>query len=194
MKKKIYKIAGVIIGIALTSVIIIGSFIIIEGKKTYTEEVDYLIVLGARLYGDVPSPSLLERLKVAHTYLEEHGNVKVVVSGGQGSNELVSEAYAMRKYLVDNGISEDRIILEDRSTSTFENLSYSLDKIREIDKSEDLEILIASNSYHIFRSKLIAGRLGVKAYGLPASIPQSVVVKSYAREYFAVVKSLVFDR
>ncbi|NLI89570.1 MAG: YdcF family protein [Epulopiscium sp.] len=194
MKKRIYKLAGVVIGLALTSVIIIGSFIIIEGKKTYTEEVDYLIVLGARLYGDVPSPSLLERLKVAHTYLEEHEDAKVVVSGGQGSNELVSEAYAMRKYLVDNGISEDRIILEDRSTSTFENLSYSLDKIRETDEREGLKILIASNSYHIFRSKLIAGRLGAEAYGLPAPIPQSVIIKSYAREYLAVIKSLIFDR
>ena len=86
--------------------LVIESLIIIEGKRISTEKVDYVIVLGARLYGDIPSPALLERLKIAKGYLLENREVKVVVSGGQGSNEDIAEAYAMEKYLVDNGIEK----------------------------------------------------------------------------------------
>lgn len=194
MGKIIYKAVAVIISIVLSSIIIIEGFIMINANKTETEEVDYLIVLGARLYGDKPSPSLLERLKVATKYLEANKEIKVIVSGGQGLDEDVSEAYAMRKYLLDKGITQDRIILEDQSTNTFENLRLSLDKIREIDNTENIKILIATNKYHIFRSKLLARRLGMIPYGLPAKIPPTVVLKSYGREYFAVIKSLLYDQ
>ena len=194
MGKIIYKGIVVIVSIFLSSVIIIEGLIIIDANKTETEEVDYLIVLGARLYGARPSPSLEERLKVATQYLEENKEIRVVVSGGQGPDEDVSEAHAMREYLIARGINEGRIIFEDKSTNTFENLSLSLGKIREKDNRENIKVLIATNKYHIFRSKLLARRLGMIPYGLPAKIPPTVVLKSYIREYFAVIKSLLYDR
>lgn len=117
-----------------------------------------------------------------------------MVSGGQGSNEDIAEAYAMEKYLVDNGIEKSRIIIEDKSTSTFQNLRLSLDKIREVDDKENIKILIASNKYHIFRSKLLAKRLGLIPYGLPAKTPPIIIFKSYIREYFAVIKSFFLDK
>ncbi len=179
--------------IILISFIIIESLIIIEGRAISDKKVDYVIVLGARLYGDKPSPALLERLKVAKEYLIENEDVKVVVSGGQGSDEYISEAQAMQKYLVDHEVKKDRIIVEDQSTTTFENLKMSLDKISEVDDQENIKLLIATNRYHVFRSKLLAKRLGVNAYGLPAKIPPTVIVYSYIREYFAVIKSCFFD-
>lgn len=194
MKTIIYKIIGIVILIILISFIIIEILIINEGRKTTQEEVDYLIILGARLYGSIPSPSLQERLKVAREYLIKNENTKVVVSGGQGINEDIPEAHAIERYLVDKGIKRDRIIVEDRSTSTFENLSFSLDKIKEVDSREDIRVLIATNRYHIFRSKLIAKRLGMTPFGLPADIPPTTLLKSYIREYFAVIKSFLFDR
>lgn len=194
MKKIMLKTMVILITMVLISFLVIESLIIIEGKRISTEKVDYVIVLGARLYGDIPSPALLERLKIAKGYLLENKEVKVVVSGGQGSNEDIAEAYAMEKYLVDNGIEKSRIIIEDKSTSTFQNLRLSLDKIREVDDKENIKILIASNKYHIFRSKLLAKRLGLIPYGLPAKTPPIIIFKSYIREYFAVIKSFFLDK
>ena len=194
MKKIIYKIFIFLGIIVLTSFLIIEGLIFIEGSKKTIEKVDYVIILGARLYGDIPSPALLERLEVAKDYLIENKDVKVVVSGGQGIDEYIPEAQAMEKYLVDSGIENNKIIVEDKSTSTFENLQFSLNKVKDIDNNENLKVLIATNRYHIFRAKFLAKRLGMNPYGLPAKIPLSIIVQSYIREYFAVIKSLIFDK
>lgn len=194
MKASVYKLIIIMVLVFLCSVVIIEGLIIIEGNKKQSEEVDYLIILGARLYGKIPSPALLERLKVASEYLKDHKDVKIVVSGGQGLDEDIPEALAMSKYLKDDGIEADRIIIEDKSTSTFENLKFSLDRIRETDNRDNIKVLIATNKYHVFRSKLLAKRLGMVPYGLPAKIPPTVVLSSYIREYFAVIKSFFYDR
>lgn len=194
MKKLLFVISITIAVAILLSFVLIEGLILYDGHRTTSENVDYVIVLGARLYGSQPSPALLERLKVAKDYLMENNDVKVVVSGGQGANEDIPEAHAMERYLVLNGIDKDRIIIEDESTSTFENLVLSLDKIRELDNKKDIRLLIATNKYHIFRSKFIAKRLGMVPYGLPAKIPPTIILQSYIREYFAVIKSLVFDK
>lgn len=194
MNKKLINLLTIIFIIFLISFVIIEGLIFYHGRKGPIDNVDYVIVLGARLYGEIPSPALVERLKVAKEYLIDNEDVKVVVSGGQGANEHVSEAFAMKKYLVDNGIEKSRIIMEDKSTSTFENLKFSLDEIRKVDNREDLTVLIATNKYHIFRSKLLANRLGLKTYGLPAKIPPTIILHSYIREYLAVIKSFLFDR
>ena len=194
MKKVLIRATAIILSIFAISFLFIESLILVEGNKTATEEVDYIIILGARLYGSIPSPALLERLKAAEKYLNENADLKVVVSGGQGSDEHITEALAMAQYLMDKGIESNRIIIEDKSTNTFENLKMSLDSIRQNDNREDLKILIVTNKYHIFRSKLLAKRLGVIPYGLPAKIPPTIVLHSYIREYFAVLKSFLFDK
>lgn len=194
MKKIIYRILTVLIMMGLVSFTIIEGLILIEGNKKSENKVDYVLVLGARLYGSVPSPALLERLKVATDYLTENKDVKVVVSGGQGEDEYIPEAQAMKEYLVNNEIEEDRIIIEDKSTSTFENLQFSLDIIREFDDKEDLDVLIVTNKFHMFRAKFLAKRLGMNPHGLPAKIPPTIVIQSYIREYFAVIKSFIFDK
>lgn len=179
--------------VVLLSFLLIEGFIIKEGKKIENVEVDYVIVLGARLYGDMPSPALSERLIIAAQYLDSYPHVPVVVSGGQGPGEYVTEAFAMEEYLIDRGISQNRIIQENQSTNTFENLKFSLENIRQKDQREDLKVLIVSNDFHLFRAKMLARRLGVKPYGLPAKTPPSIVARSYVREYFAVIKSFLFD-
>lgn len=194
MKKVMFKITAALAIVFIVFFIIIESIIIMEGRSMKKEKVDYVIVLGARLYGSTPSPSLLERLKAAKEYLIENEDVKVVVSGGQGANEDIPEAHAMKKYLIDNGIENSRILVEDKSTSTFENLKMSLDKIKEVDDRENIKVLISTNRYHIFRSKLLAKRLGMIPFGLPAKIPPTTIIRSYIREFFAVIKSFLFDR
>lgn len=195
MKKTIYRMIAILIIIGLTSFIIIEGLIFIEGRKEEeTNEIDYVIVLGARLYGEIPAPALEERLNAAIEYLTENEDVRVVVTGGQGENEDIPEAGAMAKYLVDHGIDESRIIIEDQSTTTFENLEFSLEILKEIHDEKNLKVLVVTNDYHLFRSKFLAERLGMEAYGLPAQTPSSIVVQSYIREYLAVLKSFIFDR
>ena len=184
----------VLIAFLFFSFLIIETLILPEGKKKEDKEADYLIVLGARLYGDIPSPALLERLKTARDYLIDHEEAKVIVSGGKGSDEKIAEAVAMEKYLIEEGIKADRIIIEDQSTSTFENIKFSKEKIKEVEKIENIDLLLVTNKFHIFRAKLIAKRLGIKAYGLPAKIPPSIIIPSYIREYFAVIKSFLLDK
>jgi len=184
----------VLLGAAIISFIIIEGLIFIEGSKTPAAAADYVIVLGARLYADVPSPALMTRLEAAADYLAEHKNVKVIVTGGQGADEKIPEARAMARYLQEKGIEAGRIIIEDKSTSTFENLKYSLAKIKEIDQKEKPDVLIVTNRHHIFRAKFLARRTGMNPEGLPTAIPPTIKIQSYIREYFAVIKSFIFDR
>ncbi|MFY9214058.1 MAG: YdcF family protein [Tissierellaceae bacterium] len=195
MKLNLFKVLFILIVIGLASFLTIEGLIFLEANRDPNiDKVDYVIVLGARLYRDTPSPALLERLKVANEYLKEHKDVEVIVSGGQGHDESIPEAEAMKRYLVNNGIEENRIIMEDESTNTFENLKYTRDIIRGLDEKEDYRVLIVTNKFHLFRAKFLAKRLGMVPYGLPARIPPSVIVQSYIREYFAVIKSFIFDR
>lgn len=191
--KKLKEIIKILIILSIISFILIEGLIIVNGNIKDIDDVDYMIILGARLYGEVPSPALSERLKVAEVYLKDNPHIKVIVSGGQGPDEYISEALAMERYLINRGINKNRIIVEDTSTSTYENISNSLGIIKQVDGVENPRVLLVTNRFHVFRSRLLANRLGAKAYGLPAEVPPSIVVTQYIREYFAVIKSFIFD-
>ena len=90
-----------------------------------------MIILGARVYGEKPSESLVERIKKASEFLQKNNSVKVIATGGKGSNEKISEALAIKRELLKLGISEERIILEDKSRNTIQNFEFSLKKIKE---------------------------------------------------------------
>ena len=92
-----------------------------DGDREY----DYIIVLGAAVHGDTPSLSLVERMSAARDYMQTHPQTIAIVSGGQGSDENISEAEAMTAWLTDKGIDKSRIIAEDKATSTLENLENS---------------------------------------------------------------------
>lgn len=191
MKKILIKVIKWLIVVGIVSFVLVEGLIIYTGNQKHNEDVDYLIVLGAGLYGEVPSPVLKTRLNVASAYLLEHDDVFVIVSGGQGLNEHITEAEAMAKYLWNEGVEADRIIMENQATSTFENLKYSLEMVEEL---KDVKVGIVTNKFHMFRSMMLAKRLGLDGVGFPSEIPPSIVVKSYLREYFAFFKSFIFDR
>ncbi|MDY0236524.1 MAG: YdcF family protein [Gudongella sp.] len=180
-------------------IVIVSYFVIVHNLIQYEahnypdSSADYLIVLGARLYGDIPSPSLRDRLDIAIDNLKQYPNTKVIVSGGQGDDEWISEAAAMKKYLIEKEIESGRIIVESESTNTLENIRFSLEKIKEQESNNDFSIIVVTNKYHIFRAKFLAKRVGLRVRGLPAEIPPTVVIPSYFREYFAVLKSAIFD-
>uniref|UniRef100_UPI00405742FD YdcF family protein n=1 Tax=Acetatifactor sp. TaxID=1872090 RepID=UPI00405742FD len=149
---------------------------------------DYLIVLGAQWKPSGPSYVLQKRLDAAVAYLQENPETLVIVSGGQGSNEPISEAEGMKYYLTQAGIAEDRIIMEDKSTSTYENLIFSADFL---DKEND-KVVLVTNNFHVFRAVKIAekqgycGIEGLSAPSYPALVPNNLL-----REFFCVVKDFV---
>ncbi len=149
-----------------------------------------LIVLGAKVNGRTPSLMLRGRLEVAFDYLQAHPNAVCIVSGGQGSDEACSEAEAMAEYLIAKGIPAERILLEDRSTSTFENIQYSLEIIREKGLSENLAI--ATQEFHQYRAATLARRAGAQSVGaVTCASPLHLLLCYWVRECAAICRLLI---
>ena len=128
---------------------------------------DYVIVLGCAVYGTEPSLAMRERCAAAAAYLLENPECKAIVSGGQGSGEAISEAEAMAGLLISAEIAPERILLEDRATSTLENLEFSR-QLAGFDPKAD-RIVICSSEYHLYRAAKSAERLfGAAAETIPA--------------------------
>lgn len=169
-------------------------FFIIEGlicsgfKNNKEVELDYLIVLGAQLKENGPSRVLQMRLDKAYDYLTEHENTLVIVSGGKGYDEPCAEAEGMSRYLIEKGIDPKRIIKEDKSKDTFQNIAYSS---AFIDKTRD-KVGVVSNNFHIFRAVSLAKHAGyINVIGIPAPSEVFMLPNNMLREFFGVLKDFV---
>jgi len=156
-----------------------------------TEEVDYLIVLGAKVNGDRPSAMLRYRLDEAIKYYDEHPTTTIVVTGGQGPDEDYPEAHVMKNYLLEFNVPENKIIVEDKSTSTFENLLNTREII-----GDDNSIGVVTNNFHIYRSSMICYRVFEKKCEMQSArnYDGTPGVYSLLREPFALYKSYFVDR
>ena len=151
------------------------------------EQVQYMVVLGAKVRNDGPSVSLWDRIYGARDYLEEHPEVIAIVSGGQGADEPMTEAQAMYDELIALGIDPDRVWLEERATSTWENLNFSLDLIREKTGQRPDKLGVLSSEYHLFRASLFADACGVEFVGIPARTTKiSLRINYFMREVAGV--------
>ncbi|WP_195940311.1 YdcF family protein [Romboutsia sp. 1001713B170131_170501_G6] len=152
------------------------------------KNIDYIIVLGSGLIGDRVPPLLKSRLdKGIDIYKDQkdRGNLpKIIVSGGQGPDELVSEAYAMKKYLISQGINNEDIIAEDKSTTTYENMKFS--KLI-MDKSDNYNCIFVTNNYHVFRASIFARKVGLKANGVGAPTAFYFLPSALIREFIAIL-------
>lgn len=156
---------------------------------------DYIIVLGCGVNGTVPSLLLRERIDAAYEYLSAHPDVICVVSGGQGPGEEITEAECMFRELTALGIDPQRIWLEDRSTSTAENLTFSKAVIESHTGAVPTEVGIVSGEYHLFRASLMAEDLGFTPYGIPATTGWFTLrVNYFLREVAGVWYYLIFGR
>lgn len=184
----------IILIVAALAIIALEVPIIFDASTDDDAEATYVIVLGAGLNGSAPSLSLQERLIAAAEYLAQYPDSIAVVSGGQGAGEDISEAEAMRRWLENSGIAPDRIIMEDKSTSTKENLSFSLELILEREDGEMPEKLaIVSSEYHLCRAKMIARDLGIEPRGVAAKTSLTFIrINYFFREAFALALYLVF--
>ncbi|PIC62887.1 vancomycin resistance protein [Sporosarcina sp. P13] len=186
------------IGVVIVVLLAIGIWLfwMIPGERIHKAQqfkadgtYDYAVILGAKVNGEVPSLSLRYRLEEALAYANRYPNVKFVLSGGQGLDEDISEAEAMYRYLTLNGVAVERLILEDQSTSTYENLLYSQELLPEV-----AGVTIISSDFHLARARFLARQIGWDADVVAAKTPEVVKMKVLVRERFALFKTWVFRK
>jgi len=153
-------------------------------RADYTEDV--LIVLGAGVRGEEVSLHLAHRLDRAATYLADNPRALVIVTGGLGNRASITEAEAMERYLLAKGVAPERIIQENQSTSTYENLAFSRDILYKY-FPEGFRAALITNDFHIYRAIRTSRRVGIYAYGIGAPTPLFSLPINYLREMLAVV-------
>ena len=163
----------------LVLLLVLESFVLSGMVQTAPAGLDYLIVLGARVNEDGPSPALHKRLNAAAAYLEANPQTIVIASGGQGSDEPMSEAQCIFEELVRRGVAADRILLEDQSAATVENIAFSKELISNMDAS----VGIVTNNYHVWRAMHIAQGAGLThVYGISAEYTGNTLFHYMVRE------------
>lgn len=191
---KIFKVLTCIVLICFS----ILEALIITYPKCKTEDSDYILVLGAGLNnGKTPSLTLQGRLDAALKCINQYKNTGyIVVSGGKGDDEHLSEAMAMSTYLLNKGVKKERIIIEDKSRDTNENFKYSKEKIEEHSGKpiDEVNVKIVTTDFHAFRSSILAKKNQyVNFENYSSNTVWYLIPVMYTREAFALVKSIVFD-
>ncbi len=184
MKSIIIKLLLLFIGLYVLALIVEANT-----NSTYdeTKSYDYLVIPGS-LMNDDGSPSLMmeQRIDAAEQIIDDNPEITIVASGAQGSNEVMTEAQAIKNELNKRGY-QNEILLETKATSTFENLKYSKE-------FTDGQVVIISQQFHLFRIKILLKRLDLNWDVARAENEYLLPLQPFYREPFAIVKSFVFDR
>ncbi len=168
---------------ALALLIALECLVVSGMHATAPAGMDYLIVLGASVYQDGPSPALTRRLNAVMAVLDDHPDAKIIASGGQGANEPISEAQCIRDELVKRGVDPARILMEDRSTDTRENIA----NCKAIIGDDDAAVGIVTNNYHIWRALRMAKKAGFKnAHGIAATYTGPTLLHFMVREAISI--------
>lgn len=177
-------------GIVLTVVETVFMVMYANREAPDSEKPPVVIVLGCQVRDGRASTLLQARIDTAYDYLVSHPDCKCILSGGKGPDEAISEAQCMYDSLVSSGIAPERLFLEDRSTTTRENLKYC----KEIMDREDLgdTAVIVTNSWHEFRAQTIASDLGLRCGGAGAPTAWWLLPANYLREILAIAYQFVF--
>jgi len=147
-----------------------------------------VIVLGAKVREDGPSLILARRLDAAAAYLKVNPGAICIVSGGQGPDEPTTEAYAMRKYLIErHGIEPERIIQEDKSSNTAENLSFSRALL-----GDQTRAAVVTDSFHQLRASIYAGKAGLETYSILSFTPPGLLPAYWVRDILGVLYAWIF--
>lgn len=179
----------IILIILLTSI-----FFAVYGRKdNVTFKEDAVIVLGKGLDGDKVPVNLAKRLDKAIEYYKKNPSVIIIVSGGKGSKDKLTEAQAMYDYLISKNIPDEKIIKEDKSTITYENFAFSSEILKE-KLGENYSVAFISNYFHIWRAERHAKELGLNVTHLGSKIKWYTVPANYLREFITFVALLVFKK
>lgn len=171
-----------------------GAGMVLYGMNNAPPEgTEVVIVLGCKVREDgQPATTLRARLDAALDFLENNPDSICVVTGGQGSDEVISEAQCMKNYLLSQGLDESRILFEDRSTSTKENFLYSKEILTEKYGDTLPPVAVATSNYHCFRAGIAAKKLGYKTYSIPAMSPREMLPTYTVREIFGIIGEAFF--
>jgi len=178
----------------IVSILGFSGFIAGYGRRStadYTEDV--VLVLGAGIRDGEPRPTLQRRLDQAIIYHRNNPNAIIIVSGGYGYGEIISEAEAMARYLVRHGVPEQQILLENAAYSTYTNMSFSREIINAHFETPPRAVIVTSD-FHMFRSARFADRLGIDAAIYPSPTTWRNAPFYYMREVAAVIKMWVIGR
>lgn len=183
----------VLLGVGLVYFLTVEFLVVGQCRGDNNGARSHLIVLGAAVKGDQPSLSLTHRIEAAESYLTSYPESKAVLSGGQGDDEMISEAQCMFNVLTSHGIDPDRLILEDKSTSTKENLNYSKELILEDGGKLD-DVAIVSSPYHLYRAKTMAADSGFVNIAGVACVHGYPIYSlgMYIREAFGITHLWIF--
>lgn len=192
LTRKLLKGIGILLLIGCLAAGVTLGFIVSAANPGNSPACRYIIVLGAGVNGTVPSLTLQERINAAYDYLAANPEAVAILSGGQGSGEEITEAACMYRELTELGISPSRLYMETRSTSTIENLQFSLALAEEELGLRPGKVGIISSEYHLFRAKQFAKDLDLEAVGIPAKTTWLPLrINYYLREVVAVWKYLI---
>lgn len=189
LKKRWGKILLSLVALIITTGIVVAcsiSVLMIKAASRAPKGADnVLIILGCQVKGTAPSLMLQERLDAALEYLDDHADTICVLSGGQGSDESISEAECMFRYLTEHGIDPSKLIREDRSTTTRENLLFSLELLEKNEITGN--IVLVTNEFHEYRAMKIAEKLGVEPSAISARTNWILLPTYFVREWFGVL-------
>lgn len=189
LPKALKVICITLISLGFAFVITTQCMVISGFRNSEKENLDYIIVLGSQVKPSGPAVVTRLRLQRAYEYAVNNPDTIIIVSGGQGSNEPATEASVMKEYLVDKGIDESRIIMEDKSTNTSENLQFSMALV---DGLQDSSVGIVSSEFHIFRARAIAKKCGyTDTYGIPARSVRLYLPNNMIRESVGILKDFL---
>lgn len=142
-------------------------------------QLDYLVVLGAGLAGDKVTPLLASRIDKAIQLYHKQPSVQLIMTGGQGADELVSEGFAMATYAYEKGLPPEAVIIEDQAVNTEENIAFS----HQLMASDQSNFAVVSNHYHVFRALLLARDQGFKCIGFGAKTKWYFAINAFIREF-----------
>jgi len=163
--------------------------LVFHSKKQPEENADYLIILGAHVNGTIPSRALMSRIMAAYGYLKENPHTKAVLTGGQGRGEEITEALCMQREFLKLGIEETRLLLEDQSTTTKENITFAKKRIEQEREMQDISVVVVTNDFHALRGQWLAKTAGFnKAESIGTSSSLLMKPHYYTREILSWIK------
>lgn len=169
---------GLLISYAILVSMLYTTSSFINLVNLFPGKLDYIVVLGAGLNGEKVTPLLASRIDKGISIYKKHPGSKLIMSGGQGADEIISEAEAMRRYAIDQGVEENDIIMENKATNTEENLKYSYALME-----PDSHFALVTNYYHVFRALLLARKSGIKCIGYGAKTKFYFSLNAFIREF-----------
>lgn len=173
----------------LTGICVFFTVNILHYEEIPLEKTDAVIILGCQVRGEEPSQMLKRRIDAAIEVLNENPEAVCVMSGGKGNGENISEAECMRRYLTAAGIDEARLFVEDRSTSTRENIAFSAEILENLGISEN--IMLVTNEFHQYRAYIYARREGLSTGAHSAKTPTMNLLNYVLRENAALFAACV---